>query len=143
MRILAADPYIKATAFKRSGAEKVALSKLLKQSDFVSLHVPLTAETRGLMHAENFAKMKPTAFLINTCRGPVVSEKDLLWALDKGLVAGGAIDVFEEEPLSAQSPLRSRPQLLLTPHTAGVTRESQIQMSEHAAQQVRDYFFSG
>ena len=101
------------------GVENVGLEALLARSDVVSLHVPATPETRHLMDRQAFRRMKPSAVLVNTARGSVVHEADLIEALRRHQIAGACLDVYEEEPLPQASQLRSLPNVLLTPHTAG------------------------
>ncbi len=96
------------------------LPELLAQSDFVVVTAPLTPATRGMLGAEQFALMKPTAYLINIARGPLLKEAELIEALQAGTIAGAGLDVFEREPLSAESPLWHKPNVLVTPHTAGL-----------------------
>ncbi len=116
-RILACDPYVADSKFADLGVKRVDLPTLLKESDVVSLHVVLTRETRYMIGAPQLAQMKPTAILINTSRGYCVNEADLVGALEKGQVAGAALDVFEQEPLAAESPLRKMgDKILLSPH---------------------------
>lgn len=117
MRILGHDPYIPESRFKEHGVERVDLNTLLRESDVVTLHVILTKETRHMMGAEQFALMKPTAILVNSSRGMCVDERALVEALQKGQIAGAALDVFEYEPLSLESPLRTLgDKVLLSPH---------------------------
>jgi D-3-phosphoglycerate dehydrogenase / 2-oxoglutarate reductase len=117
MRILATDPYVPESKFAEHGVTRVDLATLLRESDVVSLHVVLTRETRHLMAAREFALMKPTALFINTSRGPCVQEPALVEALLKGQIAGAALDVFEQEPLSRDSQLRNLgDKVLLSPH---------------------------
>ena len=101
------------------GVENVRLEELLERSDVVSLHVPATPETRHLMDRQAFRRMKPSAVLVNTARGSVVHEADLIEALRRHQIAGACLDVYGEEPLPQASQLRSLPNVLLTPHTAG------------------------
>ncbi len=105
-RILACDPYVPDSRFKELGVKRVDLNALLRESDVVSLHVVLNRETRHMMGAAQFALMKPSAILINTSRGFCVNEAALIEALQKGKIAGAALDVFEHEPLPMDSPLR-------------------------------------
>src|SRR5262245_52483000 len=107
MRILAAAPHLPAQKFTEHGVTRVDLPTLLRESDVVSLHVVLTRETRHMIDAKELALMKPGAILINTSRGPCVQEGALIEALMKGQIAGAAMDVFEEEPLGADSQLRN------------------------------------
>jgi phosphoglycerate dehydrogenase-like enzyme len=117
MRILATDPYVPESRFAEHGVTRVDLPTLLRESDVVSLHVVLTRETRHMLAAREFALMKPTAIVINTSRGPCVQEPALVEALLKGQIAGAALDVFEEEPLSRDSQLRNLgDKVLLSPH---------------------------
>ena len=105
--------------------EYVTLDALLEQSDVVTLHCPLTAETRGMIGREQLAKMKPTALLINTARGPVVDAAALAEALNEGRIAGAGVDVFDvEPPLPAESPLLHSKNTLVTPHVAFASAES-------------------
>jgi D-3-phosphoglycerate dehydrogenase len=123
LRIVASDPYLPAGA-SEPGVEIVPLQRLLAESDLVSVHVPLTGDTRGMINDACFAAMKPNAFLVNTSRGPVVDEKALIRALEAGRIAGAGLDVVEEEPLPAASPLRGMPQVILTPHIAADSTDS-------------------
>lgn len=116
-RILACDPYVPGSKFSEHGVERVDLSTLFRESDVVSLHVVLTRETRHMIGAPQLAQMKPTAILINTSRGYCVDEAALVEALQKGRIGGAALDVFEEEPLALESPLRKLgDKVLLSPH---------------------------
>lgn len=119
MRILACDPYIPDSKFAEQGVVRVDLSTLLRESDVVTLHVVLTKETRHIISGPQLALMKPTAILINTSRGFCVDEAALIEALQKGKIAGAALDVFENEPLAVDSALRKMgDQVLLSPHMA-------------------------
>ena len=105
LRILAHDPYLSEAQFAAVGAEQADLTTVLADSDYLSLHVPLTDETRDLFGAREFGQMKRGVFVINTSRGPVLDESALMDALEAGIVAGAGLDVFHEEPLPADSPL--------------------------------------
>src|SRR5699024_5742647 len=105
MRVIGYDSYLPQHVFEEIGVESVSFDQLLQESDYVTLHVALTDETRHMMNAEAFAKMKPTATLINTSRGPVVDEPALIEALRKGQIAGAGLDVFEQEPIDPANPL--------------------------------------
>jgi glyoxylate reductase len=114
---------------RESSIDYVGFDEALARADYVSLHVPLTDETHHLMNAESLRKMKPTAFLINTSRGPVVDEFALATALQQGWIAGAALDVFEKEPLPADSPLREpelEDRIRLFHHFASATRETRL-----------------
>jgi (S)-sulfolactate dehydrogenase len=114
------------------------LDALLRQSDVVSLHIPLTPQTRGLLGAERLGLMKRDAVLVNTARGGVVDEAALAAMLREGRLGGAALDVFDQEPLPAGSPLAGAPRLLLTPHIAGVTVESNERVSALIAERVEE-----
>jgi len=137
MRGLIFDPYLTPADVADERIELTAtLPELLRQADLVSLHVPLTPATRHLIDADALAAMRPTAVLVNTCRGPVVDEAALAQALEAGQIAGAAIDVFAEEP-PASSPLLLAPNVTLSPHFAGLTVESNRRMAVHAASEIR------
>ena len=102
----------------------VTLEELCRRADVISVHVRQSAETIGMIRAEHFAMMKPGAIFINTARGRIVVERDLVEALRNHRIAGAGLDVFETEPLPADSPLRLLPTVVLTPHAAGITREA-------------------
>lgn len=139
MTIIAADPFVAADdpAWAAIGARSVSLDALVAEADAVSLHVPLTVETRNLIDAKRLAAMKPGAVLVNAARGGVVDEAALAAALRAGTIAGAALDVFDVEPLKAGSPLVGCPNLILTPHIAGVTVESNVRVSSVTAANVR------
>jgi lactate dehydrogenase-like 2-hydroxyacid dehydrogenase len=122
-------------------AEYRDLDAVLAQSDFVSVHVPLLSETRGLFDATKFARMKRTAFLINTSRGPVVSEAALVQALEAKKIAGAALDVYENEP--SIHPGLKRPNVVLAPHIASASLETRTKMASMAAQNVVTFFKGG
>lgn len=119
---------------KELGAEYRDMNALLAEADFISLHTPLLPETRGLFNAEKFERMKRTAFLINTSRGPVVNEGDLVAALESGKIAGAALDVFEKEP--AIHPGLRRADVVLAPHIASASLETRTKMAVMAAENV-------
>jgi D-3-phosphoglycerate dehydrogenase len=133
LRIIAADPYLPPGATE-PGVEIVPLEQVLREADLVSVHVPLTPSTRGLLGEASFRAMKPTAFVINTSRGPVIDESALIRALQEKWIAGAALDVVEVEPLPAASPLRGLDQVILTAHTAADSVDS----LQHARQTVVD-----
>jgi phosphoglycerate dehydrogenase-like enzyme len=121
MRVLAWSPHLDDERAAAAGATAVPFERLLSESDVVSVHVPLNDGTRGLLGATELALMKPSALLVNTSRGPIVDETALLDALASGRVGGAGLDVFDEEPLPIDHPLRTAPRTLLTPHTGYVT----------------------
>ncbi|MEH1884101.1 hydroxyacid dehydrogenase [Nostoc sp.] len=137
MRILAYDPYVPSSKAEAVGGTLVKnLDSLLAESDFVSLHPELTDETHEMFALEAFQKMKPTAFLINTSRGKIVREQDLVVAIGEKWIAGAAIDVFEPEPPSQENPLYDFDNVILSPHLAGVTPEAAIAATLSAANQI-------
>jgi D-3-phosphoglycerate dehydrogenase len=135
LRVIAYDPYAPADVLARAGVEHVDFSQLLKQSDYVSIHTPLVPETRGLFNAEAFLQMKPTAYLINTARGPIVDEAALARALDAGQLAGAALDVMPQEP-PVGSPLIGRDNVIITPHTSFYSEESLLELQRKASEEV-------
>jgi phosphoglycerate dehydrogenase-like enzyme len=135
MKVIAYDI---AASCPSNGIKYVSLEQLLGESDFVSLHAALTPQNRGLIGEAQLRKMKPDAYLINTARGPLVDETALAKALREGWIAGAALDVFSAEPLPADNPLRSAPNLLLTPHLASFARETGERVCLAAAQSIVD-----
>jgi D-3-phosphoglycerate dehydrogenase / 2-oxoglutarate reductase len=133
-QFLAADPYVSADIADAMGVRLVRLDELLRQADIVSVHVFLNAETRGLLDASRLALMKPEAYLINTSRGPVINEADLITALRNGRLAGAGLDVFEQEPLPADSPLLGMDNVLLAPHLASYSEEGDARHQERIAE---------
>jgi D-3-phosphoglycerate dehydrogenase len=135
MTVLAYDPYLTAEEARARGAEKVELDELLQRSDFVHLNCPLTPETEGLIGAEQFARMKSTAFFITTARGPVHDEAALYDALVTGTIAGAGIDVFHDEPPDPSHPLLTLDNVVASPHTAGITEEATRDIARATAEQ--------
>jgi D-3-phosphoglycerate dehydrogenase len=135
LRVVAYDPYIPQKIFSRAGVEGVDFPQLLQISDYVSIHSPLLPETTGMFNAEVFRQMKPTAYLINTARGPIVDEAALARALDAGQLAGAALDVMPQEPPSG-SPLLGRNNVIITPHTSFYSEESLVDLQTKAAEEV-------
>jgi len=134
--LLAFDPYVGAEPMAEHGVRKVTLEDLASRADFVSVHAPLMAETRGLIGEAVLRAMKPTAYLINTSRGPLVSEAALLRALREGWIAGAALDVLETEPPAAIDALRAQDMLIVTPHVAFYSEESVAELQRKAAENV-------
>jgi D-3-phosphoglycerate dehydrogenase len=121
LRVIAHDPFVDAN---RTGVEMVSLERLYGEADFVSVHLPLTPDTRHLVGVEALAAMKPTAFLINTSRGAVIDQAALVAALEAGSIAGAGLDVLEREPVPSGDPLLGRPNVIITPHCAAYTEEA-------------------
>jgi D-3-phosphoglycerate dehydrogenase / 2-oxoglutarate reductase len=136
LRVLAHDPYLDVELIARHGVQAVDLETLLRESDTVSIHVPLSPETRNLIGQGELARMKPTALLINTSRGGIVDEQALAVALKEGWLGGAALDVLNVEPPPPDHPLRQAPNLILTPHLAFYSRESVIELQTKAAEEV-------
>jgi D-3-phosphoglycerate dehydrogenase / 2-oxoglutarate reductase len=136
LRVLATDPLVPPAEAAAVGATLVDLDTLCAESDYLSLHCPLLPETRHLINERTLGRMRPGAIVVNTARGPVVKTDALLAALDAGRLAGAGLDVFETEPLPADSPLRRHPRLVLTDHTAWYSEESQRQLQRTAAEEI-------
>jgi D-3-phosphoglycerate dehydrogenase len=138
MKILGYDPYVKQETVADLGIKMVGLDDLLKESDVVTLHVVLTRETRGMIGMRELKLMKPTAFLVNTSRGPAIKEADLVQALNENVIAGAALDVFSEEPMPLDNPLRKvdAERLILTPHSIGTNPGSMEAGQRMAAQSI-------
>ena len=138
MRVLAYDPYLTAEQVKERGAEKVELDHLLRSADFVSVNCPRTDETRGMIGARQYALMQKHAFFITTARGGIHDEKALEQALAEKRIAGAGLDVWEREPPPHDHPLLRFDNVLVSPHTAGVTREARLNIARIAAEQMLD-----
>ncbi len=134
MKVLYYDAIRREDLEKELGVEYTDMDKLLEESDFVSLHVPLTPETYHLIGEEQLRKMKPTAFLINTSRGKVVDQKALYKALKEGWIAGAGLDVFEQEPIPPDDPLIQLKNVVLAPHAASASYETRSRMAEIVAE---------
>jgi glyoxylate reductase len=130
MRVIYYDVVRNKALEERVGAEYVDLERLLEESDIVTIHTPLTPETRHMINEERLRRMKRTALLVNTARGAVVDTEALVRALREGWIAGAALDVFEEEPLNPNHPLTAFKNVILTPHIASATYEARRKMAE-------------
>jgi D-3-phosphoglycerate dehydrogenase len=137
MDVLAYDVLDIDEACKQVGAKRVDLDTIIEQADYITLHVPLLPQTKGMIGEKEFKKMKKTAFIVNTARGGVVDEKALLAALDEGEIAGAGLDVYENEP-PADWNLVKHPKLVATPHLASSTGEAQDRVGDLTAQKVID-----
>ena len=138
LTVAAFDPYAAEAEAVRRGVRLVAFDQLCAESDFVSLHAPLTAETRHLLGASALARMKPTAIIVNTSRGALLDQEALVQALQNGKLAGCALDVFEQEPLALDHPLRTMPQAVLTPHVAYYSEEAMADLRQKVVRNVLD-----
>lgn len=137
MRLIAFDPYAAPSVFDEFGVESVGLDQLLRESDFVSVLTPLSDETQGMLGLDEFKKMKPTAYVINTARGPIINRDALYSALTQGLIAGAGLDVTEPEPSTPENnPLVSLDNVIMTPHSAGQDIVAFAHVAKLAVEQV-------
>jgi len=142
MRVIAQDPYVSESVAARTGVKLVDLDHLLVNADFITIHTPLTDRTRNRIDVKAFKKMKKGVRIINCAGGGIVSENHLLWAVEKGIVAGAALDVFENEP-EANKEILENEKIILTPHLAGATEEAHEKVSMTVADQIIDYITDG
>jgi D-3-phosphoglycerate dehydrogenase / 2-oxoglutarate reductase len=141
MNVLIYDPYVPAATIKAAGYEAVSnLDAALPRADFVSIHCPKAPETIGMFNAARLARMKPTAYLVNTARGGIVDERDLHTALTTGKLAAAGLDVYDKEPPEPDNPLLKLPNVISAPHMAGVTKESLDRMSIQAVENCLSVF---
>ncbi len=139
MKLLAFDPYISAERAEQIGCRLVDLDFLFRESDYITLHIPKTPETKGVINKETLENMKPNARIINCARGGLIDEEALAEGLESGQIAGAALDVFEEEPINPESPLlKLGKELIVTPHLGASTEEAQTNVSVDVAEQIRD-----
>jgi D-3-phosphoglycerate dehydrogenase len=136
MTVIACDPYVDDARFAALGVERVSLEELAERSDYVSIHTLLNAETRHLIGEAFFRRMKPTALLINTARGPVVDEGALARALEDRRLAGAALDVWEQEPVAADNPLLRMDNVIATPHAAYFSTAAVAQVPRRCGEEV-------
>lgn len=138
MKVLAYDPFINEEAVKRLGVTKASVEEICRQADFITVHTPLSAQTRGLFDKEKFSIMKKGVRILNCARGGIIDEKALLEALENGTVAGAALDVFEAEPLPEDHPFRKMDNVIMTPHLGAATSEAQEGVAREVAEQIVD-----
>jgi len=144
MRVLAYDPYLTEERARAIGAEFASgLDDIYLAADFITVHMPVTKETREMLNAAAFAKMKPGVKIVNCARGEIIAEADLIAALESGKVAGAALDVFAVEPLPADHPYRRQPNLILTPHLGASTEEAQEKCGIEVAEVIAGYLLTG
>jgi len=136
VNILAYDPMMNTDAAKELNVQPVTLEELLERSDYISVHCPLTESTRHMFDREAFSKMKPTAIFINTARGAVVKEEDLVWALQEGVISMAGLDVTETEPIPTDHPLLKLDNAVVTPHAAWYSVEAVTSLQRKAAEEV-------
>lgn len=142
-RILVADPFVDGESAKQAGVELVELNELCRQADFISLHAPLLPSTTGLIGAEQFELMKETVIVVNTSRGPLIDTKALIEALKNKKIGCAGLDVFDNEPLEADSELRALDNVTLTDHNGWFSEESIVELKTKAAQNIADAFLNG
>ncbi|HTQ50470.1 MAG TPA: phosphoglycerate dehydrogenase [Candidatus Acidoferrales bacterium] len=144
MRVIAYDPYLTEDRAKAIGADFAAeVDDVYRVADFITVHMPVTAETKHMLNAAAFAKMKPGVRIVNCARGEIISENDLVAALDSGKVAGAALDVFAVEPLPPEHPYRKQPNVILTPHLGASTQEAQEKCGIEVAEVITAYLLTG
>lgn len=143
MRVVAFDPHIAPELAARMDVELLSLEDLLARADVISVHVPKTKETTGLLGAEAFARVKPGVLIVNAARGGIVNESALLAALEAGKVGGAALDVFTKEPPDGADPLVQHEKVICTPHLGASTEQAQVNVAIAIAEQVRDYLVTG
>jgi D-3-phosphoglycerate dehydrogenase len=136
MRVLAYDPYLTTEQIAARGAEKMELDTLLATADFVSVNCPLTVETRGMMGAAQYARMRPEAFFITTARGSIHDEMALADALKAKRIAGAGLDVWEKEPPPTDHPLLAFDNVVVSPHSAGATKQARTNLATMGAEQI-------
>lgn len=130
------DPFVSAEDMAAVGVRKLELDEIIRESDYLSVHVPLIKETHHLLNAERFSQMKKNAVIINTARGPIIDEAALAEALAQGKIAGAALDVVEEEPISKTSPLLQMDNVIITPHSAWYSEEAMVELRQKAAKNI-------
>ena len=133
LKLLGYDPYVPDAAFAASAVERATLDRLFAEADIVTVHSPLTEETRGIIGEKTLRLMKPTAVVVNTSRGGLINTDDLVAAIRQGRIAGAALDVLETEPLPMNHPIRHLPRVLLTPHAAWYSEQSEPELRRRAA----------
>jgi D-3-phosphoglycerate dehydrogenase len=134
LKLVGFDPYVPDAVFQSLQVQRVELDELCRLSDIVSIHSPLTAETRHLIDARTLSLMKPTTLIVNTARGGLIKTDDLVAAIQGGRIAGAALDVVEEEPLPMDHPIRNTPRVILTPHAAWYSDDAEPELRRRAAQ---------
>ena len=143
MKVVAFDPHIRPEIAKKMGVELSDLDSVLAKADYISIHTPMTPETKGFINADIFKKMKDGVMVLNCARGGIINEQDLFDAMKSGKVAGAGLDVFEQEPVSKEHPLFSLDNFICTPHLGASTREAQENVAVAVATQISDYLTKG
>jgi D-3-phosphoglycerate dehydrogenase / 2-oxoglutarate reductase len=143
MKVLAYDPYLALARAKALQVELKELDEIYARADFITVHMPMTDETRGMLNREAFAKMRKGVAVLNCARGGIINEKDLYEAIQSGQVGSAALDVYEKEPAPADFPLRELPQVIMTPHLGASTEEAQENVGIEVAEAITDYLLHG
>jgi D-3-phosphoglycerate dehydrogenase len=143
MKVVAYDPFLTEARAKSLGIELADLDEVYRDADFITVHMPVTDQTKGMLNANAFSKMKPKVRIVNCARGEILVENDLLAALESGKVAGAALDVFATEPLPAEHPFRKHSGITLTPHLGASTQEAQEKCGIEVAEVVAGYLLTG
>lgn len=136
MHVIAHDPYVSELTISEAGVEPVGWQELLERSDYLSIHAPLNEETRHLLGADAFAQMKSSAVVINTARGPIIDEADLIQALSDNVIAGAGLDVLEQEPPDSDNPLLAMSNVVITPHVASATNRMRPETRRRVGREV-------
>ena len=142
LKIFAYDPYVKELNNKEIDAKLSSLNEIYEKSDIISIHLPLTDETKNMINKSSFSQMKNNPIIINTSRGGIINESDLINAYHENIISGFALDVFENEPIESEFYNRLKPGMncILTPHISGVTTESNIRVSNFIVKKITDFF---
>ena len=142
LKILAYDPYVKEINDKEINIKSSSLKEIYEKSDIISVHLPLTDETKNMVNKSSFSQMKNKPIIINTSRGGIINERDLIEAYHKNIISGFALDVFENEPIESKFYHKIKPGMncILTPHISGVTTESNIRVSDFIVKKITDFF---
>ena len=143
MKVLAYDPFLTEARAKALEAQLVELDDVYRDADFITVHMPVTDDTRGMLNADAFTKMKPKVRIVNCARGEIIVQDDLIAALDSGKVAAAALDVFAKEPLAEDHPFRKHPGITLTPHLGASTKEAQEKCGIEVAEVIAAYLLTG
>ena len=142
LKILAYDPYVKEINDKEINIKSSSLKEIYEKSDIISIHLPLTDQTKNMVNKSSFSQMKNKPIIINTSRGGIINERDLIEAYHKNIISGFALDVFENEPIESKFYHKIKPGMncILTPHISGVTTESNIRVSDFIVKKITDFF---
>lgn len=143
MTVLAYDPYLSTSRAKALGVETLSLDEIYARADFITVHMPMTDETKGMINTTTMGRMKKGVRLLNCARGGIIVENDLVEAIKSGQVAGAALDVYEAEPLAKDHPLRNLSQVIMTPHLGASTEEAQENVGIEVAEAITDYLLNG